>query len=324
MYLMNEQTPGQSTDNKMPSLRTPLILLGCAVALFVVLAAYATIAPSGTFVSHEVKFTDASKGGLAIVPASCPSDPGDADAPNGCGGPGTVYVLCPDGSLAPDNTLSACGGAYTNGPSPLCPTGYVMQNGGCVPGTSSCPTGYQLENGQCVNTQSNCPIGFSEENNSCVFTGCPGGYTYSQAQQACILQQCAPAYICGTDGNQYLESSDCQATLVQQCAWGCYQGACLGEPTTSGDIVASPPLLKSGETTNVTWAASNVKSCTVTGTNGDGQGWSCQGSACAATSSELSSPIIAQTIYTMTCTALDGSTLTQSATVNIIPDFEEK
>jgi hypothetical protein len=34
-------------------------------------------------------------------------------------------------------------------------------------------------------------------------------------------------------------------------------------------------------------------------------------------------PITGETIYTLSCIALDGATLTKSATVRIIPTFQE-
>ncbi len=57
------------------------------------------------FASAEVQFTDSSAHGLAIVPASCPSDPTTSDTPNGCDGD---IPLCPDGSDAPNGVLAEC------------------------------------------------------------------------------------------------------------------------------------------------------------------------------------------------------------------------
>ena len=46
-----------------------------ALAVLALLIAGAFIASSSAFVSHEVSFSDSSRGGLAIVPASCDSEP---------------------------------------------------------------------------------------------------------------------------------------------------------------------------------------------------------------------------------------------------------
>jgi len=76
-----------------------------------------------------------------------------------------------------------------------------------------------------------------------------------------------------------------------------------------------PPLVASGDTVNVNWQVTDVRSCEVTGNNGDA--WS------GASGAQISSPITAQTIYTLTCIGLDDSTVTRSATVNITPIFQE-
>jgi len=309
---------------------SPQVFISVFLFVLLIAAAIAFDHPSSGFFSAEVRFSDAAKGGLSIVPASCPSNPGDAEDPNGCGGPANIYGLCPDGSVAPSGNPEACGGNFTPGPSPLCPTGYIMQNGECFPGggqqqpSLTCPTGYTLQNNTCINTSTNCPLGYSLQNNTCVFTSCPGGYAYSAQSNSCVLQQCVDQLVCGADGNLYHEDSSCGESLSQTCSWGCFAGACALAPTPSGNIIVRPSLIKSGNITSVLWSAANVQSCTVSGSNGDGQGWRCTGEACSATSTETSSVINAQTTYTLACTGLDSSTFTRSATVNIVPKFDEQ
>jgi hypothetical protein len=117
----------------------------------------------------------------------------------------------------------------------------------------------------------------------CTFTGCPGGYALQGGQ--CVL---------------------------------------LTPQAPQGDITAAPSVLKSGSTATVSWSAQSVSSCSVQGTNGDGSGWSCASQAsCLATSTKQSSQITAQTIYTLSCQGLDGSTFHRSATVTIVPVFKE-
>ena len=68
-------------------------------------------------------------------------------------------------------------------------------------------------------------------------------------------------------------------------------------------------------------AATQVLSCaacTVTGQNGDT--WSGLQSILGG---NISKPITAQTTYTLSCTDLSGTPLTKSATVRIIPTFQE-
>ncbi len=93
-------------------------------------------------------------------------------------------------------------------------------------------------------------------------------------------------------------------------------------PPTSQDAILDirviPSLVRSGNTTKVNWSATNVKSCTVTGQNGDT--WTGLQSILGG---NLSKPITGETTYTLSCLALDGATLTKSATVHILPTFQE-
>jgi hypothetical protein len=84
------------------------------------------------------------------------------------------------------------------------------------------------------------------------------------------------------------------------------------------DLRVIPSLVKSGNTTKVNWSATNVTSCTVSGENGDA--WS---GLLSALGGNISKPITGETTYTLSCLALDGATITKSATVRIIPTFQE-
>lgn len=89
--------------------------------------------------------------------------------------------------------------------------------------------------------------------------------------------------------------------------------------STAPDLTlrAIPSLVRAGQQTRVSWSAQNVSSCVVTGTNGDS--WETRSSRVGG---EESSVIRRQVIYTLTC--LTGSqTLRKSATVNVIPVFQE-
>lgn len=76
--------------------------------------------------------------------------------------------------------------------------------------------------------------------------------------------------------------------------------------------------IRAGTTATLYWDTVNTVSCTVSGTNGDGP-WS----VLADTSGQLTSPIDSVTRYTLTCQGEDGSTLSSSALINIIPEFQE-
>ncbi len=73
-----------------------------------------------------------------------------------------------------------------------------------------------------------------------------------------------------------------------------------------------------GTATKLFWNLSNVGSCTVTGTNGDH--WSGPSSDSYG---QVSAPLMDQTVFTISCTGLDSSTVNESVIVNIVPVFQE-
>lgn len=115
------------------------------------------------------------------------------------------------------------------------------------------------------------------------------------------------------------EIIDAGGTIVEDGSEG------IQNYSPSLQINATPSIVKPGETTLVSWNASNVaaSSCIVTGSNGDG-GSGVTGWIGAISAGIHSSVIKQQTVYTLTCLGLDGTPLTESTTVNIIPMFEEQ
>src|SRR3989344_369182 len=195
-----------------------------------------------------------------------------------------------------------------------CPAGTYAYNGSCV---ASCPAGYYQYNGSCVGS---CPVGYvpdtdGEGNDICTFDACPSGYEQEGSQCVSTAPACTPVNYCvGT--TLWHRDAECTANPIQACSSGCTAGACIG--TAAPGVVVwqvRPPLVASGDTVNVNWQVTDVRSCEVTGNNGDA--WS------GASGAQISSPITAQTIYTLTCIGLDDSTVTRSATVNITPIFQE-
>lgn len=83
----------------------------------------------------------------------------------------------------------------------------------------------------------------------------------------------------------------------------------------AANIYAKPSLVRSGGTSVIKWQSRETSACTVTGTNGD----SWEGTAGEKTSGVIST----ETTYTLTCTAFNGQTVTDQATVTIIPVFQE-
>jgi hypothetical protein len=66
------------------------------------------------------------------------------------------------------------------------------------------------------------------------------------------------------------------------------------------------------------WSATNVASCTVTAPNGDG--WNTINSIVGG---NTSNPITTATTYTLKCIDLQNQPLTKTATVTILPNFQE-
>lgn len=113
-------------------------------------------------------------------------------------------------------------------------------------------------------------------------------------------------------------------------------------------IVAVPALVRAGDTTEISWTGSHVRSCTVVGSNGDSWGSVPQGmsgtdaivgggggptnnaqngqqiTSGTVYGSHQSSPIRQQTVYTLTCTRAVGAPLVSTATVNLLPIFQEQ
>ncbi len=301
--------------------RVALALIVFALLLLGIFSSFSAARPA--FTSSEVKFADTSAHGLSIVPASCPSPPFTELFVGECG---TKTPLCPNGTPAPHGNLSECpGGPPTTGG---CPVGYTLQNAQCVfagcpawyslQGTScvllGCPAGYVLQSGQCV--LNSCPSNYVLQNGDCVQLSCPSGQ--SAQDGVCVSYgQCVAKNEC-IGQNLYARQTSCKATLVETCPYGCAVSACIIPPPSIAIWDVSPLLVREGSTVQVAWAAQNVTSCAITGTNGDS--WT------GTSGTKTSSPITVQTIYAIVCQGLAGSsppTITDTTTVNIVPVFHE-
>ncbi len=91
-------------------------------------------------------------------------------------------------------------------------------------------------------------------------------------------------------------------------------------------ISADPTRVASGSTSTITWSATDVISCSVTGPSGTG--WANVTGPAIGGSFSTGSPktptITKQSTYTITCqTTTSPSTVSDSVIVNILPEFEE-
>jgi hypothetical protein len=283
--------------------------------------------PQSSSFGHEARFSDASPSNLAIVPASCPSDPHYAgectEAPSCIEG----YVLV-DGMCVPASCPS--GYVLVNGscvPTPQCPTGYVLVNGECVLITV-CPIGFQLVGGTCLSGggSSLCPNGTPPVNGSCSPSGgpvCPSGYRL--VGTSCVTDtenppSCTPQYVCS--GPNLMNT--CTNSVVASCSYGCWSPACEGSvgPIASPpaiQIVARPAIVVRGNPSSVVWTVSNVASCTVRGTNGDT--WSSEGDG---TFTQPTRSLAAEANYVLTCLGVDESLASRSVRILIAPTTNEQ
>lgn len=200
---------------------------------------------------------------------------------------------------------------------PACPTGQALGSDGLCH-VSACPSGQTMGgDGACHVTQ--CPAGqVLGADGLCHSSGCPASYAY-----------------CGTGAaannlyqRSYSAAPACSPlnALVATCRYGCSAGSCAAAATApSATIHASPALVQRGATVQVSWFSTDISSpsnpalgsCTVTGTNGDT--WS------GLNGTQVSSPIVQQTKYTISCRPYSSATtITQTVTVNIAPVFQEQ
>jgi hypothetical protein len=82
-------------------------------------------------------------------------------------------------------------------------------------------------------------------------------------------------------------------------------------------IGANPQLVRSGDRSTVKWAGREVTSCTVTGTNGDGP-WT------GTSGEQVTAPISGQIIYTANCVGFNGTPVSATTSVGMIPVFQEQ
>lgn len=238
-------------------------------------------------------------------------------------------ATCPDGSQAPNGDVSQCPAETPTCPSgeslgtdnqcytsacnsllgpildlfgtcsptgPSCPSNWSLDTDGMCDAVV-CPAGETLESDICVATNSSCPTGFTLKGNTCVFSGCPEYYTEQNGE--CVLTSCPSGYT--------LQGSTCAYT-------GNNSQNQIPPPLIASWQV-SPLLVQSGGTTQVTWSAENVSSCDVTDEARDL--WT------TTSGSETSSSLTAQIVFNLTCEGLDGSQISTSSTVNIVPVFRE-
>lgn len=276
-----------------------------AAILAVSIALLSLLAPHqrATFSSAETRFVETSANGMRIVPASCPSNPHSSGE---CTPPPQPSAGCT--ITASPSTISSGGSSViswsstTSYDDPYTRTISPTIGGVAWSGTwSVAPT-------QTTTYTLTATHAASASNYSCSVT-----LNVTQPPQSCT-----PTYSC--QGNDlYYTNASCSNSLVQACAWGCSYGACLLPPDPTGEITANPAVVRSGRTTQITWEADNVESCTVTEDNSDiNNSWT------GVTGTRTSGEITQLTTYTLRCIDLSGGEFLDYAKVNVIPIWEEQ
>ncbi len=195
----------------------------------------------------------------------------------------------------------------------VCPVGTSGTPPSCV--SSLCPAGQHTVGNVCICDATNLP---ADNNGQCTGQVCPQGFQWDPGTNKCIaINQCQLPPIC-SDTTHVL--NQCTGAVTNCAAngqgWICQNGACVKLPPPIASIITSAKLVPQGTVVDVTWTSQNTTSCSVTGNNGDGP-WG------GTAGSHASAPINSQTVFTLTCQGIDGTTLTKSTTVNIIPVFIE-
>ncbi len=354
-----------SRQENSPGIRTHFFAIVFVALVVLFIAMFGTSTQGAPFVSAEVQFTDVSASGMHIVPASCPSDMhyvGECTPP-----PQPPPLPICEGTKCGDKT-DVCPNGLNRAsyPTCLCPAGQVQSGSICITPTVACPNGLnisqypscvcpigQTQSGNsCVTPPGGTPTGGTPTGGTCVSnvgSACSGAANICGMRNAGTIQ-CAGGCGATTPSNSVcpaitcLDGSSVPAGTNCSCSEGFTADGniCIppdgpefiGFATTkgfnaSGELEVRPALVRSGAKTFVFWNVTNVRDCTVRGTNGDGakiesnSPWNKLSSGAGGVET---SEIKTRTEYTLFCRSLVGatpSTITQTRTVNVLPSWYE-
>ncbi len=142
--------------------------------------------------------------------------------------------------------------------------------------------------------------------------GCSGSGDDSEATTSTATAQCSDGIDNNGDGNvDFPEDLGC-SSLTDNLE--------LLEPATL-TFSAAPPLIKKNQSCTLTLSALNVSSCSLTGP-GVSRGYTAQNGIISL--KEVVTPELSQTsTYKLSCSSLDGKTVTKSVDCKIAPTFQE-
>ena len=201
----------------------------------------------------------------------------------------------------------------------------TVQHAGCSPSAA------RNETGTITSSYSACQI--QETRTRTIAAGTSAASTANNAPQSTII------------GTTQSETTGDVATSTQISGnFRDYQNI-VDDRLANSSIMAAPSIVRAGDISTISWTSSHVRSCTVTGTNGDS--WpkttteivyetqtDAEGNQvqvpvertvtpAALTGSEKSKPITERTTYTLLCITSIGRQLTEQVTVTLLPTFQE-
>ncbi len=238
-------------------------------------------------------------GGRSVV-AYIPNDPGVVQTYTNSSGETLVVTECGNGAYVAQVTKACTSAANSCG---MTGAGVITtttsnfmskSTSACsakTPSDSLCP-----QPSDCTPTYS-CNAAGTGIINSCTsgVTNCPYG---------CSNGVCKPAAACTT-------GSDCPSG-------SCTNGSCDGSPQAGqiSTFAVVPSLVTKNSPTTIHLATAHMNTCAITGT--DGETWT------TLTGILPTQPITQQTIFSLHCVDGYGTSVDQSATVNIVPTFNEQ
>lgn len=241
---------------------------------------------------------------------------------------------------------------YTGQQQYLCSSGsWYLQSESCA---QACASGY---GNSCESSPNNCGAtntGTIQCNGSCSATaphngeGCsqqPGASAtlsanptaIAQGQSSTLTWNSSDSTTCnGTGFNTSTQTSGSVSTgTLNDPGPQTYQVVCNGPGGQSSPsfatvevlapeatISANPTRVNSGSTSQISWSGTGVTSCTVSGPGGTLASGSSDEDFAFTTGSPQSVTISSQSLFTISCD-VNGSPVSQTATVNIIPLFQE-